>query len=151
MTTTCSLVKIKNISNKERKILVFLPWLLHQQFLDKIFGQIRTVLKSLFVEGEVDGHDVLVGLLLGVAQEGREAGEHDVGDDPDAPEVGVEREGLVVDDLRGHKLRGPEHLSHLRPWHDLTAEAEVDEFDGAASVVEEHHVLRLKNKKERHC
>ena len=116
--------------------------------MDKIFGQIRAVLKSLLVEGEVDRHDVLVGLLLGVAQEGGQPGEHDVGDHPDAPEVGVERERFVVDDLRGDKLWRAEHLPHLGARHDLPAEAEVDEFDGAAGVVEQHHVLGLQQRQQ---
>ena len=38
---------------------------------------------------------------------------HDVRDDADAPEVRVEGEGLVVDHLRGHKLRRTQHLPHL--------------------------------------
>ena len=116
--------------------------------MDKIFGQIGAVLKSLLIEGVVDSHDVLVCLLLCVPEEGGEAGEHDVGDDPDAPEVGVERERLVVDDLRGDKLRGAEHLPHLRAGQDLPAEAEVDKFDGPAGVVEQHHVLGLSKKRE---
>ena len=38
-------------------------------------------------------------LLVRVPEEGGEAGEHDVGDHPDAPQVRVQRQRLVVDNL----------------------------------------------------
>ena len=111
--------------------------------MDKIFGQIGAVLKSLLIEGVVDSHNILVCLLLCVPEEGGEAGEHDVGDDPDAPEVGVEGERLIVDDLRRDELRRAEHLPDLGAGHYLATEAEVDKLDCPAGVVEQHHVLRL--------
>ena len=40
------------------------------------------------------------GLLVGVAEEGGEAGEHDVGDHPDTPQVRVQRQRLVVYNLK---------------------------------------------------
>ncbi len=39
---------------------------------------------------------------------------HDVCDDPDAPEVCVEGDGLVVDHLGGHELGSAQHFSHLQ-------------------------------------
>ena len=43
---------------------------------------------------------------------------HDVCDDPDAPEVGVEAEGLVVHHLRRDELGGPQHLTNLDRYID---------------------------------
>ena len=67
--------------------LKHVPWFLDEEFLDEVLGQVGAVLESLLVEGVVHGHDVLVGLLLRVPEEGREAGQHDVGDNADAPEI----------------------------------------------------------------
>ena len=67
--------------------LQHLPWLLDEELLDEVLGEVGAVLEALLVEGVVHGHDVLVGLLLRVPEEGREAGQHDVGDHADAPEI----------------------------------------------------------------
>ena len=67
--------------------LQHVPWFLDEEFLDEVLGEVGAVLEALLVEGVVHGHDVLVGLLLRVPEEGREAGQHDVGDHADAPEI----------------------------------------------------------------
>ena len=67
--------------------LQHVPWLLDEELLDEVLGEVGAVLEALLVEGVVHGHDVLVGLLLRVPEEGREAGQHDVGDHADAPEI----------------------------------------------------------------
>ena len=78
--------------------------------------------------------DVAESLAVGLPHEGREAGEQDVGDDlvrktslhqvetemaelphPHGPHVSQAADELVVDDLRGHKLRGAGHGAVLLP------------------------------------
>ena len=90
------------------------PWFFHQQFLDEILSKIRAVLEALLVKSVVHSNNVLVGLLLGVPEEGGEAGEHDVRDHADAPEVGVQGQRLVVDNLGTHELRRAKHLADLQ-------------------------------------
>ena len=45
------------------------------------------------------------------------------------------------------KLRCAQHLPDLGAGHDFATEAEVDELDGPAGVVEKHHVFRLECKR----
>ena len=89
------------------------PWFFHQQFLDEILSKVRAVLEALLVKSIIHSHNILVCLLLGVPEEWREAREHDVGDHTDAPEVGVQGQRLVVDNLGTHKFRRAEHLTDL--------------------------------------
>ena len=52
-----------------------LPLFVDKQFPNEVFRQIRGLREELPVELVVAGHDVGVGLLLGVAQEGGGAGQ----------------------------------------------------------------------------
>lgn len=149
------------------------PLLVHKQLPYEIFGKFRCLREEIFVELVIAGHNVGVGLLLGVPEEGRrprqpeEEGEkdremsitnfdlgrkvasrpdmdsQDVRDDPDAPHVRVEGEGLVVDDLRADKLRRAQHLADLLARLDLPAEAEVNQLEERTAAMLQHNVLRL--------
>ena len=70
----------------------------------------------------------------------------DVRDDPDAPHVRVEGDGLEVDDLGADELGRAQHLAQLVPGVDLPAEAEVDQLEQRAVVSLQHDVLRLRKK-----
>ena len=54
---------------------------------------------------------------------------HDVGDDSDAPHVGVERERLVVDDFRTDEFRSSQHLPDFFARFDFPAQTEVDQLE----------------------
>ena len=77
---------------------------------------------------------------------------------PNAPEISVERQRFVVDDLRRDKLRSTQHLPHLEriklteellaglhlsTGQDLPGETKVYKLDDPRVVAQQHHVFRL--------
>ena len=68
---------------------------------DEVLGHVGDALEELLgkVHLEVGRGDVAQGLLVGVAAEGREAGEEDVGEHAEAPDVGGQGYRLQAEDL----------------------------------------------------
>ncbi len=68
---------------------------------------------------------------------------HDKSEDPEAPDVRVEGDGLHVEDLGGAVLERVERDAHRRLRVDPVRQAEVTELQLPALPRHEHHVLCL--------
>ncbi len=66
---------------------------------DEVLGLLGDALEELWREVQLGGGDVSERLLVGVAAERGEAGEQDVREYSEAPDVGRERDGFQAQDL----------------------------------------------------
>ena len=66
-----------------------------------------------------------------------------VGDDANAPHVGCEWQGLVVDNLRTDKFRCSQHFPDLLARFDFSAQPEINQFEQVPVLIFQHDVFRF--------
>lgn len=67
----------------------------------------------------------------------------DVGDDPQGPHVCAVADGLEVDHLGGHKLRGAKQDLELLHWLEFSRQTEIDDLDSVSTFGHTQNVFRL--------
>lgn len=99
-----------------------------QGHVDEVSGGVAHAAEVLVREAEVHPAHVDTGLLLTLVQEGGHPTEHDVRQNPDAPDVCAQGDGDALDHFRGGELGVPQQVVDVEVPRDLDGILQVDEL-----------------------
>ena len=105
-----------------------LPWFKSHRALHEVNGIVRNAFEQLFWEGQIAFCDVEECLLLVVAAEGTEAGQQHIGQHAHAPNIGFQRERIVLDDLGGDVVGRALNLADALAAFDRSCESKIAQF-----------------------
>lgn len=80
-------------------------------------------------EAEIDSAHIDTSLLFAFIQEGGDTAQHDVGEDPDAPDVCAQGHGEALDNFRGCKLWVSKEMVDVVMACDLNCIFQINDLD----------------------